>query len=265
VTLLDNEKVDLDSILVTNVAGTIVYRENVDYTLEEIDSSVRISRTVLGAIANGQTVLVDYRYLRDPAFDDTLFGQTYGIQLHLWKAFRLSYRFFKLDQDIVSGTPPENRIDDTAHTAQLQYDLGWTNTLLSFEDTDRKSGVSLRRWRAQENLRFSPWRPLFFSIKGFYQQTEFKDSNDTEDFYGLRTIINWTPARWSRFELEGFHERISGDREDKLQTGLNASLKMSYRIWNGNISYGYLETEDKNSGQKITEQTLLFEIIRLLW
>ncbi len=266
VTLLDNDKVDLNSpIVVTDITGTRVFVEDQDYQLISRDSSVQIERTVFGDIVDGQTVLVDYFFFSDLAFDDALFSQTYGIQFFLWKALTLSYRFQTIDQDILSGPTPTNKVDDTTHAAEIQYDVKWSNTQLIFEDIDSSSRVSSRRWRAQQTFTFRPWRPLFFNLRGFYQQTEFKDRDDTEDFYGLRSRLVWTPARWSRFELEGFHDKVSGDTQERTQTGFNADLNLNYRIWNGNISYDFLKTEDEDSDEKRIKQTLLFEIVRILW
>jgi hypothetical protein len=266
VTLLDNDGVDLNSpILVTDITGTRVFVENQDYRLIPQDSFVQIERTVFGAIADGQTVLVDYSFFGDEAFDDALFSQIYGVQFHLWNALTLSYRFQKIDQEILSGPTPNDTVDDTIHAAEMQYNVKWSNTQLTFEDIDSSSRISSRRWRAQQTFTFRPWRPLFLNLKGFYQQTEFKDRDETEDFYGLRPRVVWTPARWARFDVEGFFEKISGDTQDRTQTGLNADLNLNYRIWSGNISYNFLVLEDDNSDQKQVKQTLLFEIIRILW
>ena len=266
VTLLDNANVDLNSpITVTDITGTRIFVEDQDYRLIPRDSFVQIERNVSGAIADGQTVLVDYSFFSDPAFDDALFSQVYGIQFFLWKALTLSYRFQKIDQDILSGPTPTETVDDTTHAAEVQYDVKWSNTQLTFEDIDSSSRISSRRWRAQQTFTFRPWRPLFFNLRGFYQQTEFKDSDDTEDFYGVRSRWVWTPARWCRFELEGFYDKVSGDTQERTQTGFNADLNLNYRIWNGTIGYDFFRLEDENSGEKRTEQTLLFEIIRILW
>jgi len=164
VTLLDNQNVELDSIFVTDTTGTIPYIENVDYTVEPFDSFVRISRTTFGAIANGQTVLVDYRFRSDPAYDDTVFDQAYGIQFYLWNALTLAYGYQRADQNIVSGPPPENTIDDTTHTAEIRLDLGWTDTRLTYEDRDRNSGNSERRWLGSQTFRFRPMRRLVYDV-----------------------------------------------------------------------------------------------------
>ncbi len=265
VTLLDNENVDINSIAVTDITGTIPYIENVDYTIAEIDSFVQISRTTTGAIANGQTVLIDYRFRSDPDFDDTVFSQAYNIQLYLWNALMLGYGFRQANQNIISGPSPENRIDDTAHTAELRLDLGWTDTRLTFEDIDSNSGISTRSWRASETLEFRPVRRLLFDITGSFGQTEFKDLGDTQDQYGLSSRFIWVPTGWCRFIVEGFLNKLSetGTLEETLDANLIANLELSYRIWKGNISYLYDQSETGDS--KRTRQGVRVEILRILW
>ena len=263
VTLLDNENVDVDTIFVTDVTGTIAYIENVDYTIEEAGAFTRISRTTVGAIANGQTVLVDYRFLRDPAFDDTLFNQAYGIQFYLWNALTLSYGYRHADQNIVSGPPPENPIDDTTQAAEIRLDLRWTDTRLTYEDRDRSSGTSSRRWLASQTFRIRPARRLSFDITGTYGETEFTDVGETQNQYGGSSRLLWRPAGWCRFRMEGFYSKITGDVEDRIDANFLAVLELSYRIWRG--SAGYYYDRSGSSDAYRNRHALKFDIIRILW
>ena len=263
VTLLDNENVDLDSIAVTDITGTIPYIENVDYTIEEVNSFVRISRTTVGAIANGQTVLVDYRFLSDPAFDDTVFNQAYGIQFYLWNGLTLAYRYQHANQDIVSGTPPENPIDDTTQAAEIRLDLGWTDTRFTVEDRDRSNGTSTERWLASQTFRIRPARRMSFDITGSYGRTKFTDVGETQKQYGGSARLFWTPAGWCRFRVEGFLNKITGDVEDRIDANFFAGLELSYRIWRGNAGY-YYDRSGSNDTYR-NRHAMIFEIIRILW
>ena len=262
-TLLDNQNVDLNSIVVTDVTGTILYIENVDYTVEEVDSFTRISRTVVGAIANGQTVLVDYRFLSDPDFDDSVFGQAYDIQLYLWNALTLRYGYLRTDQNIVSGPPPENTVDDRTHEAEIRLNLGWTDTRFTYEDTDRSSGASTTRWLASQTFRLRPVRRFLTDVTGSYGWTDFKDRGETQDQYGLTGRMFWVPAGWCRFRVEGSWQKISGDLQDTEDTNVTAALELSYRIWSGGIYYRFSDL--KNNDQKQIKNELRVEIIRILW
>lgn len=264
VTLLDNENVDISSITVTDITGTIVYVENVDYTIAVIDSFVRISRTTFGAIANGQTVLVDYLYLSEPPFDDTTWGQSYGVNFDLWSALGLYYRFDRWKQQILSGPRPDNPIDDTTHTGEVRLDWRWSSTRLSYEDADLRSGVSTERWFAEENLTFRPAKGLFSLISGRFGETRFTDTDEKEEFYGLEARVDWVPTRWSKLRLEGFWENISGDIEETVNTGVSSTLELYYRIWSGKLTYTFLDEDDQLNDDRRTNHYLLFQIRREL-
>ncbi|UCD78321.1 MAG: hypothetical protein JSW26_23375 [Desulfobacterales bacterium] len=263
VTLLDNENVDVDSIFVTDVTGTIAYIENADYTIEEAGSFTRISRTTFGAIANGQTVLVDYRFSSDPAFDDTLFNQAYSIGFFLWNALTLSYGYQHANQNIVSGPPPENTVDDTTQTAEIRLDLGWTDTRLSYEDRDRTSGTSSRRWGASQTFRIRPARRFLYDITGSYGETKFTDVGQKQHQYGVSSRLVWRPAGWFRFRMEGFLNKITGDVEDQLDANFFAGIELSYRIWRGAAGYYYDRSGSSDAFRN--RHAMKFEIIRILW
>jgi hypothetical protein len=263
VTLLDNENVDLDSIVVTDSTGTIPYIENVDYTIEEVGSFTRISRTTTGAIVNGQTVLVDYSYLSDPAYDDTVFNQAYGIQFYLWNALTLSYGYQHANQDIVSGTPPESSADSTTQAAEIRLNLGWTDTRLAYEDRDRSSGTSSRRWVASQTFRIRPARRFLWDITGSYGETKFTDVGEKQRQYGGSSRLIWSPAGWVRFRMEGFVNKITGDVEDQLDANFFTGVELSYRIWRGIAGYYYDRSGTSDSFRN--RHALKFEIIRILW
>ncbi len=263
VTLLDNENVEIDTIFVTDITGTIPYILGVDYNIEALDPFVRISRTTTGAIGNGQTVLVDYRFLSDPAYDDTVFNQAYGIQFIFWKALTLSYGYQHAKQDVVSGTPPDNTLDNTTQVAEIRLNLGWTDTRLTFEDRDRTDETSTRRWLASQTFRIRPIRRLSFDITGTYGKIEFTDVGEEQQQYGGSSRLLWAPLGWCRFRAEGFVNKITGDVEDRIDANLFAGVEFYYRIWRGAAGYYYDRSGSDDAYRK--RHAVKFEIIRILW
>lgn len=59
---LDNTNVDTASIVVMNSLGTIVYTEDVDYTVTASNQFVQLELTTNSSIASGSTVLVSYEW-----------------------------------------------------------------------------------------------------------------------------------------------------------------------------------------------------------
>jgi hypothetical protein len=265
VTLLNQENVVLDSIEVTDLTGTIVYVSGVDYTLTQIDTFVRIQRTAFGAITDGQTVLCSYRYERSPAYDDGLYDQSYMLAFYLWSTLSVNYRYQHARQRILSGVAPDDPIDDTTESGALRLDFGWSDTRLSYTDSQKRSGISTFRWRAEETLRFHPSRRLFFSLTGYYGRTRFKDQDETEENFGSRVGLDWVPASWCQFSLNGFQDNVTGTTEETINTGASAELEMGYRIWGLKISGEFVNEEQRLEANERTRTTVRLEITRRLW
>lgn len=265
VTLLDNRNVDLSSILVSNADGSIIYVEDVDYTLELIGSSVRIIPTAFGAIAEGDTVLVNYSYLSNPAYDSSTYGQSYGIGFYLWSAWRVNYRYAHSQQDFISGTPPDVLAEYTRHTLDTDLSLKWSTTRFLYEDTDSTIGVSFSRWRFDENLVFRPLKNTFFSVSGHVGQTTLKELDAEEDFYGFRSDLQWRVTNWSRAKIEGFYSEVDGTSNKMETIGATARWEWFYRIWRGEATYRFLNEEDRISGQTRDRHSIFLSVRRSLY
>lgn len=265
VTLLNQENVVLDSIEVTDLTGAIVYVSGVDYTLTPIDTFVRIRRSPFGAIIDGQTVLISYRYERSPDYDDGLYDQSYSLALYLWSIFSVNYRYQHARQRILSGVAPDHPIDDTTESGAVRLDFGWSDTRLSYTDSQKSSGISTLRWRAEETLRFHPSRRLFFSLTGYYGRTRFKDQDETEENFGGRVGLDWVPTYWCQFSLNGFQDNVTGTTQETINTGATAELEMVYRIWGLKISGEFANEEQRLEANERTRSILRLEITRRLW
>jgi hypothetical protein len=265
VTFLDNPNVDLSSVVVTNGNSTIIFTEGVDYLLQPVGNLVRISRTSFGAIADGETVLVDYVFSSDPSFDDAVLRHRYGAEFFLWSALTLSYRYQQADQFILEGPDPVSPADEQIHTALVRYLQPSFETRLSFEDAERASGVSTAQWRAEQTLRRQAGRYLFGSLTGAYVNTRFKEQEQTEELVSLRAHGEYLPWSWFKCSLEGFWENTTGDIRQVVDTGVLARLDLTYRIWRGGVIFSYLDENDQESDNRRTRQTLKVEILRLPW
>jgi hypothetical protein len=262
-TLLDNERIDVDSIRVTDTSGGIVYNEDVDYRIVEEDDSVRISRTTFGGIADGQTVLVSYSYLA--VYDDAVLDQSYRVGLNLWSLFNIRYEYRRTSQSVLSGNPPDMLVNDAIHRAEIRADWRWTHTRLWYEDADRSFGISTRTWLLEQALEFRPVARLFMRFSGRYQRRRFKESNRTEDLSGLRAKVDWMPLRWLKFELKGYLDRVTGTIEETVDMGISGKLKASYRIWSATLAYKLLDERDDLTEERRRDNYVGFEIIRRLW
>lgn len=265
VTLLGNRNVEISSIVVTSADRSIVYLADTDYRIELLGTSVRISRTTFGAIADGQTVLVNYTYLSNPAFDDATYSQSYGAGLYLWSAWRTSYRYGHSKQEFLSGIPPDVLNETTTQTLDTDLAWRWTTTRFTWEDTESTTGVSLTRWRASENLSFRPVDKVSFAVSGNYGETTLKETNSLEKFFGFGSQLQWNWSSWSRVSVESSYARTDGASNRTVDKAAAARLEWVYGIWSGEFTYRFLNEEDRISDQSRNRHSAYAAIKRALY
>jgi hypothetical protein len=264
-TLLDKENVDLESIVVTDLSGATVYTENVDYLIATVGTAVSISRTLLGAIADGQQVSVHYNYQMDTGYDDSRFGQKYQFSLALWSSLYLSYWYRRIDQDILSGEPPNNPQNDTSNTVRLGFVTKWSDTELLYDNQDRSNGNSCVTRSASQRINLKPATNFFLNFLGSIGDRDFRDINEEENFYSVGSSIGWTPRSWCYFSLNYLRTDISGDRRDELDSDFNTTVNLRYGVWTSSISYRLRDQDDKKNNDSLWRQELIITFTRHLW
>jgi hypothetical protein len=264
-TSLDKENVDLESIVVTDVSSATVYTENIDYRIETVGTAVSISRTLMGAIADGQQVSVHYNYRKDAGYDDSRFGQKYQFSLALWSAVYLSYWFRRIDQDILSGEPPNNPQNDTSNTVRLGFVTKWSDTELLYDNQDRSNGNSCVTISASQRINLQPARNFFLNFLGSIGDRDFRDINEEEKFYSVGASVGWTPRSWFYFSLNYLRNDISGDRRDELDSEFSTTVKLRYGVWTSSISYRLRDQDDKENNDSLWRQEMIITLNRHLW
>ncbi len=264
-TYLDNYNVDINTIIVTDASGTIVYIENIDYSIDVINDFTRINRLPFGSIQNGQAIMVSYRYLRDAGYDDTILTKTYGISFDLWYDWHFSYNYLRAKQNIISGQAPLKQIDDTIQRARIRYNNGWFDTTFTYEDNNRLSDLAFTRWEIQQMLRYRPQWRMYLTVRGFFSQTDYTDREESREVYGGVTTFDWMLNRWCKLRVEGYFNNTSGDVEETTNTGVKAGVEFRYRIWKARLTYELTDQNNTKTDYRRTEQLARFEIIRIMW
>ena len=264
-TFLDKENVDLGSIVVTDLTGATVYTENIDYQIATVGPVVRISRTLLGAIADGQQVTVRYSYRMDTAYDDSRFGQTYRFSLELWSFFYLAYSHYRVDQQIQSGEPPNDPLHDTSNMVRLSFVTKWSDTEFIYDQQDRSNDNSSVTRSITERITLRPASNFFLNLSGNIGDRDFPDLDEDERFYSLGSSIGWTPKSWCNFSLNYLRSSISGDHRDELNSEFATTVNLRYGVWTGSISYRLRDQDDKQNGDSLWRQETIFQVTRHLW
>jgi hypothetical protein len=264
-TFLEKEDIDLGSIVVTDLTGGTVYTENIDYQVDPVGPTVRISRTLLGAIAEGQQVVVHYSYQINAAYDDARFGQQYRFNLALWSFVYLAASHSRIDQHIRSGEPPNEPLDDTANTVRLSFVTRWSDTQLLYDQQDRSNDNSSITRRFTQRFNFRPVRNFYLTVSGDIGDRDFTDLDEEERFYSLGTRVGWSPQSWCNFDLVYQRNSISGDLHDEIDTETGAIAKFIYGIWTGSLSYRLRDQDDQRNANSLWRQEFIVQFTRQLW
>ncbi|NOY67902.1 MAG: hypothetical protein GXP53_00180 [Deltaproteobacteria bacterium] len=271
-TFLEQANAHVESIVVTDLTGAIVYIEDIDYRVRIIGSEAMISRIPLGAIVDGQEVIIQYTYLVDSDYDDSRFGQNYRVDMTLWSFFYFTYTHRRLEQSILSATPAflsEDmsgiRIDDTFDSIQIRLDTGWSDTRFLYSNEDRRSGNSMITRSVREIISLRPFTHFSFNFSGHYGNRRFKELNAEEIFYNFGSSIGWKPKWWCDFNMVCTRNGISGDMQDTVFTEISPTLRLQYGIWSCRLSYELSDQRDKAYGSRRWAQRAYFVINRRLW
>lgn len=235
-TLLAREDVVPATVLVTDTTGATIYTAGVDYQLQTVGRRTELVRIATGAIADGQTVLVDYDYtvtgdvrFRNYAHDARA-SYFIGGFLRPFAELRLNR------PERLGGT---GRLPDrtTEQRYGVELRLERVRGRVLYEDVERTSG-SYRSWGgdAAVDLVVSPSGRL--TVGGSALRTDYRAGTTHRYRASLRGDLLPTPE--SRLTAEAAFERFHGRGDDVrwvVAAGkgtyrwgkIEASLQLRYR------------------------------------
>jgi hypothetical protein len=179
--VINRSNVEVNTIVVRNIAGTPVYTEGVDYTVRALTDRVEIFRVVGGSIADGQTVLLDY--VIGPAPGSTIdtvansVSARYGINEGWLAGLSLYVNYINVDQSVDSADPDIVADDVRALRYGAEYLIG--PFTFGGEHEDRDSTVSpfvATRFWARYDQRLGPSSSL--TANATYDDINFTDENN---------------------------------------------------------------------------------------
>jgi hypothetical protein len=251
--------------VVTDITGATVYTENIDYQVTMAGPNVSVSRTLLGAIADGQQVNVHYSYQINEPYDDSRFGQKYRFALALWSFLHLAYSHARIDQDILSGEPPNDPLHDRSNTVRLGLVTKWSDTEFLYDNQDRTNGNSSVTRSVTQRINLRPAKNYFINLTGNIGDRDFTDSDEKETFYSFGSRVGWTPKSWCNLSLIYVRNKISGDQRDEIDSEFATTAQLIYGIWTGSVSYRLRDQDDQQNGNSLWRQELIIQLTRHLW
>jgi hypothetical protein len=229
--LLDNARVDVGSIVVTDETGFIVYQEGIDYRAETWGSRTRLVRVLSGNIADGETVLVDYAFSFSPDLSFDTRGTSVTFRLDTPRGVSLYYRYNRERDDFVSGVANGFLEDQTSHVAGVT----WSWNTLSVGDEYEVNRLSVSEFLTNRLFTdFSVRLPhnTTLNLGGTYTRTRFTEADRTLNIYMVNARFTAALRKGLSLESEAWLrvDRGSPD-EDGLDSELGGTRVKVIRQW----------------------------------
>lgn len=185
---LDNPNVELDSVVVRDSTGLVVYTENVDYFLVQVGALTRIDIPVSSLISPGDTILVDYEFVPSPARRSQTVSNTSTVGIQVPEAFDLGVTYQTTDSKVLSGVD-DGSLDDTRRLNALLQTYPAENLVVGAEYEDVVSlQVPFIRYRAFTNWTRSLGTSSSFSTSADVYWLELADVGDERGTTARATV-----------------------------------------------------------------------------
>jgi hypothetical protein len=212
---LANEFVVEGSVTIRNFTNTQDYIEGIDYRVFSTGSVTTIQRLLGGEIADGETVLVDYRYATSGTakYDTTDLGASANIALGRY--LNAYTRYDTSDTDVISGeltNQVNNRdrfeagvnvrnrpIDGWSVTGDYRY-INQQDDLAPFTSNVISVGLAKRFWGR-----------ISVSISAGYLQSDYENSDEDDDQASYGLGLSGSPFRGANLNYDvAYVEDVGG-------------------------------------------------------
>jgi hypothetical protein len=253
-TILRRRNVVAGSVVVTDANGLRVYLEGIDYTIVAFPTHVEIRRVVGGAIAEGESLLVDYTVGPEPAstIDSTnaTFSVRYTIERGLLDGLGVYLNYNWVDQTVDTIDPSRFTLDEVK---DLRYGVDYRIGQISLEADRRNHDSSIypydtTRFEARYDTRMGPGGSLAASVS--HEISDYPSSDEQRKL--TRATIR---ARGRVGSDLDYNVRLTyRDESSRLSSdlaGFEQSLEVTWRrgrtVINASIYNSILESDKTES------------------
>ncbi len=258
---LGHLNVDTLSIVVTDASGSIIFVEGIDYIVDIVGRSTRITRDPFAGIGDDQLILVDYSYMPDPPAKTGLTNINYGINLYLGDYLDLYYQYHQSRERLISGEYPTDLRDETSQMAGMELEWKWSRTRIELEDRDTVV-APWRRFLVRETLAFRPAHDFSFSLGAAYSETELKDTGEITKGLALDANLTWQITSTGQLRTRAFGRRVRSSVQRTESTGVIAIYDWWFGAWRPRVRYEYLNDINDISGDSRKRHGLFLQIER---
>jgi hypothetical protein len=261
---LAQEFVVAGSVVVRNFTNTQIYVEGIDYRLIQTGSVTSIQRLIGGNIADGETVLVDYRYETSGTAEYDTLDSGITVSLSFLQNLDAYVRFNSLDTDILSGELT-NQVNDRD---RLEFGLNARNRALDgwamsgqYRYVEQDEDISPFSSNSLDiNLTKSFWGRLSLSVSAGVIRTDFELSDEDIDQRTYSLGLSGNPFRRASVSYHAAYLEDIGGTVPRRQLRHRLNFQWDYRMMRVTL---LAESSDDDLGTTTrTDNRVTLQIVR---
>ncbi len=228
ITMLEKPYIDVNSILVKDVTGTIIYQRDFDYLLIEKGVYIEIQRMPGGQIENNSTVYIDYVVVQTGSYKyDAISNNLFGNVVLFKRFIELYYRGMYLDYKNVvkSDLLVLNYIQQNTFGAKITIKF----TELGAEYEDHNSTITpykLMRYYVNIQKRI---KKFILAVNGNYRDYDMVDENINRKYSDISGSAAYEFTPRTKLDLNISYRNQRGPGIDLNLFTAQTEIKTIYR------------------------------------
>lgn len=229
ITLLKNQNIDPESILITDETGIIIYQENIDYLIIDRNGFTEIQRLPGGQIENNQVVYVDYISKLNTSYDFNTYSDQFRAGLNLFRRLiELYFSYYGQDYSNVSRAEPLILKTISQRVAGIRSSYAFLSAGFEMEDYNSNL-LPYEAKRTFLGVNKSLFRRVTVYISTNYRKFRFVDINESQKYFDWSARINYQVGLNSKITLDGGYRFQEGRGIDLNLTNLRTRFSTKYR------------------------------------
>ena len=229
VILLRNPGIRINTVVVTDETGLIIYEENFDYILILRGEFIEIQRLPGGQIQDGSIILVDYLAVQqlNYAFDALSNNVHTGITLFS-NFIHIYFRYFEQDNKNFTGT--DSRILKNISQRVFGSRFNYKSLILGFELDDFNSNI-VPYLSKRYYLTFSGrlYQRMNYALTGNFRDYKLTKENILQKYTDISGNINYRLNNQSQLKAKAAYRFQDGRNIDLTLTTIKGEYITNYR------------------------------------
>ncbi len=222
--LLERPYADINSVVIKDITGTIIYQLNFDYILIERNSFIEIQRVLGGQIPNGGAVFVDYIATQPGSYQYDLNNHNVYLGFLLFdRLLEVYYRGRFQDYTNISQTDFLTLKYFSQNIVGLRFEKAFARGGVEY-DNFNSNIIPYRMWRYYLNLQGNFDNKLLLTLNASLRDYKYLEDDNQQILGNLSGRASYIFKAQTRLEFE-----IGYLRHKAFQTDLS--------MWTGRLEY----------------------------